>query len=215
VVPGHFVPTATMQSGGGSLHWIADVLEPGSDGERFNRLVGAAETVDASGEGLFFLPYLLGERSPHWNQDARGAFIGLARHHDREHLTRAVLEGVAFNLGTSIGAFRQSGSTIDTIDAIGGGANSDAWLQIMADVWGVTVRRRNIVDEANSLGAAVVAGVGAGLLDGFQAATTLSNVSAEFEPDVERHDRYAEAHARFSDAYERLESWFPAQGMPS
>jgi len=211
VVPGHYVPTATMQSGGGSLHWIADLFEPGGDGGRFDRLVGDAENIDASGEGLFFLPYLLGERSPYWNQDARGAFVGLARHHDRQHFTRAVLEGVAFNLGTCIEAFREGGETIDRVDAIGGGANSDAWLQIMADVWGVTVRRRDIVDEANSLGAAVTAGVGAGLISDFGAAKSLSRVTAEFEPVANRHETYRAAHARFVDAYERLEGWFPRQ----
>lgn len=207
VVPGAFVPTATMQSGGGSLQWIADLLEPGVDGGRFDRLVADAAAVDASGEGLFFLPHLLGERSPYWNPDARGAFVGISRHHGPAHLTRAVLEGVAFNLGTCVDAFRQSGAVIDRVDAIGGGAKSDEWLQIMADVWGVTVRRRDIVDEANSLGAAVTAGVGAGLIADFGVARELSTVTAVFEPDAARHDDYAAAHGRFLDAYARLESW--------
>lgn len=209
VVPGAYVPTATMQSGGGSLQWIADVLEPGADGKRFDRLVANAATVEASGEGLFFLPHLLGERSPYWNPDARGAFVGLSRHHGPEHLTRAVLEGVAFNLGTCVDAFRQSGAVIDRVDAIGGGAKSDAWLQIMADAWGVTVRRRDIVDEANSLGAAVTAGVGAGLISDFGVARELSTVTASFEPIDENHARYTAAHERFLDAYLRLESWYP------
>jgi xylulokinase len=208
VVPGGFVPTATMQSGGGSLQWIADLLEPGADGRRFDRLVADAAAVEASGEGLFFLPHLLGERSPYWNPDARGAFVGISRHHGPGHLTRAVLEGVAFNLGTCVGAFRESGAVIDRIDAIGGGAKSDAWLQIMADVWGVTVRRRDIVDEANSLGAAVTAGVGAGLIADFGVARELSSVTAVFEPNGGRHDAYAAAHERFLDAYARLEPWY-------
>lgn len=209
VVPGQYVPTATMQSGGGSLQWIADVLEPGADGARFDRLVAAASTVDASGDGLFFLPYLLGERSPYWNQDARGAFLGLGRAHGREHLTRAVLEGVALNLAVCVEAFRDAGAAVDRVDAIGGGAKSDAWLQIMADAWGVPVRRRDIVDEANSLGAAVTAGVGAGLIHDFGAARSLSKVTAEFAPDPGRHEAYTASRVRFVDAYERLESWFP------
>ena len=209
VVPGAYVPTATMQSGGGSLQWIADVLEPGADGQRFDRLVANAANVEASGEGLFFLPHLLGERSPYWNPDARGAFVGLSRHHGPEHLTRAVLEGVAFNLGTCVDAFRESGAVIDRVDAIGGGAKSDAWLQIMADAWGVTVRRRDIVDEANSLGAAVTAGVGAGLISDFGVARELSTVTASFDPNEENHARYRAAHERFLDAYLRLESWHP------
>jgi len=168
VVPGQFVPTATMQAGGGSLTWIADLLAGTEDVERFDRLVGAAGAVEASGDELYFLPYLLGERSPYWNPRARGVFIGLGRQHGQAHLTRAVLEGVAFNLATCIGAFQENGAPVDRVDAIGGGAASDVWLQIMADVWGCAVRRRTVVEEANSLGAAVTAGVGVGLLPDFR-----------------------------------------------
>ncbi|MCW2898459.1 MAG: xylB [Streptosporangiaceae bacterium] len=208
VVPGHYVPTATMQAGGGSLHWITDLLAPGDDAGRFNRLVSAADTADASSEGLYFLPHLLGERSPYWNPAAKGAFVGLSRHHGPAHLTRAVLEGVAFNLGTCVGAFRESGAVVDRVDAIGGGAASDVWLQILADVWGATVRRRSIVEEANSLGAAVTAGVGAGVLSGFEVAPTLSEVTGEFRPDPTRHAAYRRRHELFLDAYRRLEPWF-------
>jgi xylulokinase len=212
VVPGHYVPTATMQSGGGSLQWIAELLAPGEEAGRFRRLVAEAETADASGEGLYFLPYLLGERSPYWNPQARGAFLGLARHHGPAHLTRAVLEGVAFNLATCVDAFREAGVPVDRVDAIGGGAASDGWLQILADVWGCTVRRRTVAEEGNSLGAAVTAGVGVGVLDGFEVAGTLSAVTAAFTPDPERHDAYRRRHSIFVDAYDRLEPWFgPAQ----
>jgi xylulokinase len=210
VVPGRYVPTATMQAGGGSLHWVTDLLAPGGEADRFRRLVGEADTAEASGEDLYFLPHLLGERSPYWNPAAKGAFVGLSRHHGPAHLTRAVLEGVAFNLATCVGAFRQCGATVDRVDAIGGGAASDAWLQILADVWGATVRRRSIVEEANSLGAAVTAGVGAGVLDGFDVAATLSQVTGEFAPDPARHAAYRERHERFLDAYRRLEPWFDA-----
>ncbi len=209
VVGGLYVPTATMQAGGGSLHWAADVLTPGDAGDRFSRLVEAAETASASEDGLYFLPHLLGERSPYWNPSAKGAFVGLSRHHGPQHLTRAVLEGVAFNLATCIGAFRVSGAAVDRLDAIGGGAASDVWLQILADVWGATVRRRTVVEEANSLGAAVTAGVGVGLFD-FNVAPSLSDVTAEFHPDLTRHAAYARRHTQFLDAYRRLEPWFDA-----
>lgn len=211
VVPGRFVPTATMQAGGGSLQWITELLEPTADGAAFDRLVGAASTASASGEGLYFLPHLLGERSPYWDPDARGAFLGLARHHGRAHLVRAVLEGVVFNLLTCVRAFREAGAAVDRVDAIGGGAKSDAWLQLIADMWGVTVRRRSIVDEANSLGAAVVAGVGAGVMATLGAAGQLSEVTAEFRPDTGRHDEYLARHEAFMDAYARLETWFHAR----
>ena len=98
-------------------------------------------------------------------------------------------------------------ATLDRIDAVGGGAQSDAWLSILADIWGVPVRRRTIVSEANSLGAAVTGAVGLGLTD-FSAARSLSEVTAEFTPDPHRHSAYAQRHARFSAAYDALEPWF-------
>lgn len=208
VVPGRFVPTATMQAGGGSVGWLADLLAGGESAGRFERLLSAAGTARASADELYFLPYLLGERSPYWNPRARGAFVGLGREHGPAELTRAVLEGVAFNLATCIGAFRESGAPITRVDAIGGGAASDGWLQIMADVWDCQVRRRSVVEQANSLGAAVTAGVGVGLLADFSVARELSEVVAVFEPDPERHAGYAVRHERFLDAYARLEPWF-------
>ncbi|WP_243229486.1 xylulokinase [Microbacterium sp. CIAB417] len=208
VVPGGFVPTATMQAGGASLQWIAEALSPDPAHPDTARLA-----VDAGGdldtEDLYFLPYLLGERTPHWDPAARGAFVGIGRHHTRAHLVRAVLEGVAFNLLTGIQAFRQAGAAIDRIDAVGGGAQSDAWLQILADVWGVPVRRRTIVEEANSLGAAVTGAVGLGLAD-FSAARALSEVTAEFVPHTDRHTAYLQRHSRFADAYTALAGWFAA-----
>ena len=208
VVPGSFVPTATMQAGGASVQWIAEALSPDPARPETARL-----TADAGGdldtEDLYFLPYLLGERSPLWDPSARGAFVGIGRHHTRAHLTRAVLEGVAFNLLTCIHAFRESGAEIDRIDAVGGGAQSDVWLGILADVWGVPVRRRTIVEEANSLGASVTGAVGLGLAD-FSAARALSEVTAEFAPDAGRHAVYAQRHARFTAAYDALAPWFAA-----
>ncbi|MFJ6429107.1 xylulokinase [Microbacterium maritypicum] len=206
VVPGSFVPTATMQAGGASVQWIAEALSPDPAHPETGRLTAEA-SADVDTDDLYFLPYLLGERSPMWDPEARGAFVGLARHHARAHLVRAVLEGTAFNLLSCIQAFREAGAVIDRIDAVGGGAQSDVYLSVLADVWGVPVRRRTIVEEANSLGAAVTAAVGLGLTD-FSAARALSEVTAEFIPDAARHAVYAERHARFADAYTALASWF-------
>lgn len=208
VVPGSYVPTATMQAGGAALQWVSELLTPEPSGVSLSALVADASTAEASSGGLYFLPYLLGERSPYWNPNATGSFIGIGRHHTREHLTRAVLEGVAFNLLTCLQAFRESGATVDRIDAIGGGAASDVWLQIMADIWGLPVRRRTIVEEANSLGAAVTAAVGLGLVENFGAARGLSEVTAEFTPDSGRHADYLTRHEIFVDGYNSLEPWF-------
>ena len=207
VIPGRYVPTATMQAGGASLQWVVDLLAPGEPG-RYERLLSGAAGVQASEDGLYFLPHLLGERSPYWNPRARAVFAGLARHHGQEHLARAVVEGVAFNLRTGLRAFVENGAAVERIDAIGGAANSPHLLRIFADVWGVPVRRRNLVDEATALGAAVVGGVGVGVFDDFSVADRFSAHGADHVPDPGAHERYAGEHALFLDAYRRLEPWF-------
>jgi xylulokinase len=206
VVPGHFLPLGPMQAAGTSLEWLAETLGVGHEG--IAGLVASASSAPAATEGLFFLPYLVGERAPIWDVNARGTFIGLSRHHGPANLARAVLEGVAFNLYGTFRALSDGVRPIERVDAVGGGARSDTWLQIMADAWGVPVRRRTIVDEANSLGAAVVGGMAVGLIDDWDAARSLSEVEAVFEPDDARHVRMLDGYRRFTDAYDRLASWF-------
>lgn len=207
VVPGGFVPTATMQAGGACLQWVADVLEPGGGRGRITGLLDEAAGARGADDGLYFLPYLLGERSPHWDPLAAGTFLGLQRHHTRGDLVRAVLEGVAFNLRTCMDAFADNGSVIDAVDVIGGAAASDVWLRVCCDVWGIPVRRRSIAEEAGSLGAAVTALVAIGAAD-FDVARTLSATSVALEPDPDRAAAYADQHAIFLDAYTRLAGWF-------
>ncbi|MDQ1736146.1 MAG: xylulokinase [Pseudonocardiales bacterium] len=207
VVPGAFVPTATMQTGGGALEWLREVLDPG-ELTSFGQLLSAMAGVQAATDGLFFLPYLLGERSPYWNPQARAAFIGLCRHHTQAHLTRAVVEGVAFNLRTGLLAFASNGTAITRVDAIGGAAASGAVLQILADVWGVPVASRDLAAEANALGAAVVGGVGVGMFGDLTVARSLSRRQQDVRPDMRLHSDYTGGYQRFVDAYRRLESWF-------
>jgi xylulokinase len=207
VIPGHYVPLGTMQAGGASLDWVAEVLGVTNAAE-LDALMLAAGDVEAAAEGLYFLPYLLGERSPIWDSSARGTFLGLSRHHGRAHLARAVLEGVAFNLATILFALREIAGEIDVIDAIGGGARSGTWLRIMADTWGVTIRRRSLTDEANSLGAAVVGGVAVGLIDDWGVAGGLSEVTETIEPVDSAHQSARLQHARFVDAYDRVNQWY-------
>ena len=207
VVPGMFVPTATMQSSGASIDWAHELLCADEGSPPLPELISAAGAEGVDTGNLYFLPHLLGERSPHWAPDARGVFLGIERHHQREHMMRAVLEGIGFNLALCLEAFAQSGRTIESIDAIGGGAASDRWLQLLADIWGIPVRRRSVVEEANSLGAAVTAAVGLGLTD-FDAARDLSHVVADFSPDPRRSESYAERLPRFRNAFTALSPWF-------
>jgi xylulokinase len=206
IVPSQFSPTATMQAGGASLQWIVEDLMPASEKDRFNILLGEAEKVSSADDGLYFLPHILGERSPYWNPSAAGAFIGLGRHHDRSYLVRAVLEGVAFNLLTCIRAFTDNGVPIDQVDVIGGGAESALWLQIFSDIWGVKVRSRSIVEDANSLGAAVTTLVALGKGE-FSMVKQLSTITAEFNPSSDSK-KYVRQHEIFLDGYNKLEDWF-------
>jgi len=206
VVPGSFVPTATMQAGGASLQWFSEVIHGQPSSKDTAVLIDQANaSIDT--EHLFFLPYLLGERSPLWEPSARGSFVGLGRHHTRTHMMRAVMEGVAYNLLTCMVAFRESGHTFDRITAVSGGAQSDTFLQLLADMWGVPVLRRSIVDEANSLGAAVTGAVGLGLAD-FSAARSLSSITGEFTPDAGLHASYQERYELFTEAIDALVPWF-------
>jgi len=211
VVPARYVPMATMQSAGSSLDWVTNLLRPDASQDNVSELIRGAGEVRAAPEGLFFLPYLMGERSPRWSTDARGTFLGLSRHHDHRHLVRAVLEGVAFNLRACVEAFKAEGTSINSVSVVGGGAASDLWLQIFADVLGVPVSRRSTISDANSLGCAITTLVGVGAVDGFDIARTQSSRQATFLPGM-WSDNYALAAEHFESAYSDLIDWFARTG---
>ncbi len=202
VVPGRFVPTATTQAGAGTLEWLRDTIAPGSS---IADLVAEGLSATAADSGLFFLPYLTGERSPWWNPLASGVMTGLRRSHGRAELSRAVLEGVAFGLALCMEPLVRAD---EPVDVVGGGSTSDGWLALMADVWGRPVRRRSVTAGATSLGVAVTGLVGLGALD-FARAPELSTVEAEFHPTA-RSAAYREHLDRFVSAYLAMEPWFGA-----
>ena len=158
-VPGRWHMMSVMLSAAGSLRWFRDALAPG---EPFGDLAASAARVAAGSDGLFFLPYLSGERSPHPDPLARGAFVGLTLDHDRRHMTRAVLEGVAFGLRDGLDLMVAAGMAPPyQIRASGGGIASPLWRQILADVLGAEIATVNTTEGA-AYGAAVLATVGAG-----------------------------------------------------
>lgn len=156
-LPGQYHFMGVMLSAAGSLQWYHDTLYPDIS---FDDLLNEAETI-ASSEGLFFLPYLDGERTPHPDPLARGAFIGLTSRHTRGHMTRAVLEGVAFGLRDSFELITasQAGQVIKEIRVSGGGAQSNLWLQILADVLNKPLVKVDAI-EGGAFGAALLAGIG-------------------------------------------------------
>ena len=206
-VPGRWHMMAVMLSAAGSLRWLRDALAPGM---AFADLVAPAAAVPPGSDGLLFLPYLTGERSPHPDPLARGAFVGLTLGHDRRHLTRAVLEGVAFGLRDGLDLMTAAGMPGPAqIRASGGGIVSPLWRQILADVLEAEIATVN-TSEGAAYGAAVLATVGAGWFPSVAAATdwlVSATVAASPGPDVAV---YRESHARYRELYPALSPTFHA-----
>lgn len=188
-VPGRWHLMSVMLSAAGSLRWFRDAVAPDV---AFSDLAAGAADVRAADDGLFFLPYLTGERSPHPDPLARGAFVGLTLQHDRRHLTRAVLEGVAFGLRDGLDLMIGAGMPAPTqIRASGGGLASPAWRQILADVLDAELVAPSTTEGA-AFGAAVLAAVGATWFTDVPAATTaMVHTQPVAEPGVGRSGRAA------------------------
>jgi xylulokinase len=127
----------------------------------FADLCSEAGSAPIGAEGLIFLPYLTGERTPHCDPEARGAFLGLTRMHQRAHLTRAVLEGICLGLADSLALIRASGTKVKEVTVTGGGTRSAVWMQILADVCNAKIILRSGADAGPALGAARLALIGA------------------------------------------------------
>jgi len=211
VVPGMVMPTGTMQAAGASYQWTRDQLcQPEvaaaaalgiSPYELMNM---QAQKSPPGANGLLYLPYLLGERSPRWNPRARGVFIGLTVRHTRADMIRAVLEGVTMNLRVILDAFRAQGTPIEAMRLIGGGARGRFWNQIMADIYGIPVHRLAILEEATSMGAALAGGVGVGLYPDFSMIETMNRVVEVIAPDPAAQAVYEEVYPIFEAAYQAL-----------
>jgi len=199
-LPGAFHLMAVTLSAGGSLSWWRDVV----GGEAFDRLVEEAAQVPPGAEGLVFLPYLSGERTPHLDPEARGAFVGLSAHHGRAAMTRAVMEGVVFALRDGLGIMRDLGVRDEDVRAVGGGARSPVWRALEADILGRPVRRTR-VDEGPAYGAALLAGVASGAYaDAAEAMARVGLRDEVTEPDADRSRAYADLHGTYASLYPAL-----------
>jgi xylulokinase len=211
MVPDMFAPCGTMQAAGGSYQWLRrqvcciegrEADETGEDVyEIMNHL--AAQSIPGA-HGLLFLPYLQGERSPHWNPKARGGFVGLQVTHTRADLIRATLEGISMNLRTILQSFLDANARIDEVILIGGGAKGELWRQILADVFGRPTLRPRLLDEATSLGAAVAGGVGVGLFHDFSIVRQRLEIVDRHTPNPEAQAVYDQLYPIFLKAYDTL-----------
>jgi xylulokinase len=194
-VPSTWHAMGVMLSAAGSLAWLAGVV-----GAEYGALDEEALRWPPGTEGLLFAPYLAGERTPHADPDARGAFTGLSVRHDRGALARAVLEGVAFGLRDSLELLRALGVQAEVGRVSGGGARSELWLKIVASVLQLPLERTES-EEGSAYGAALLAGVRAGMFaDAAEAVSSCVRVVDEIRPEWD----YEDAYARFRHLYPTL-----------
>jgi xylulokinase len=206
--PELYFPTGTMQSAGGSFDWLERLLRGEGEAKLYDELETAVAGVPAGARGLLFLPYLIGERSPHWNPQARGVFAGLTMSHGRAEMARAVFEGVALNLRMILDAFQEQGAAIRAMRLIGGGGRSPAWRQILADVYELPILRPDLLAEATSLGAAIAGGVGVGLFADYSVAHDLVQVREGEQPNPLTQERYRTLYKLFGRTYTAMEPIF-------
>ncbi len=161
-IPGRWHVMGVTQAAGLSLRWLRDQWGIGSDDAGYDQMTQDAAAVPPGSDGVLWAPYLMGERTPHADPDVRGALLGLAASHTRGHVVRAVLEGVAFSLRDSFGIFQELDLPVSRVRVGGGGARSPLWRDIQAAVYGHAVETV-VAEEGAAYGAALLAGVGAGL----------------------------------------------------
>lgn len=210
-VPDRWHMMGVMLSAAGSLRWLRDTLAPGAE---FADLVAGAAEVAVGSDGLLFLPYLSGERTPHADPLARGAFVGLTTGHDLRHMTRAVLEGVAYGLRDSLDLMVAAGvAKPSAIRASGGGIRSELWRQILADVLEAEIEAVP-TEEGAAFGAGILAAIGAGWH---------TDVSGAVDAMVEVHPAsspsqdsafYHQGHPRYKGLYPALKPTFHAISPP-
>jgi xylulokinase len=211
----HAVPNAwylmgVTQGAGLSLRWVRDniglperALERWTGVDAYEYLAKEAESVLPGSEGLIFLPYMQGERTPHLDAYARGGWVGLTASHDRRHLVRSVMEGVAFSLKDCLAIIREQGLRLDQLRATGGGAKSPLWRQIIADILGTELVLTSAT-EGPAFGAALLAGVAAGVYSSVQQACT------QTVHIVERTEPHSVNGAAYERAYETYRALYPA-----
>lgn len=198
-----------MQAAGGAFDWLERLLRDAEESDPQHAALDAlAAGISSGAGGVLCLPYFIGERSPHWNPQARAAFVGLSMAHGRGEMVRAVLEGVAFNMRWILDVLRAEGMPIQSMRVIGGGMRSALWRQILADVYGLPLLRPHLDSAATSLGAAIAGGIGVGLFPDFGVVERLIPIEPAEQPDPARSARYEKMYPLFQQTYAALKPIF-------
>jgi len=213
-IPGRWHVMGVTQAAGLSLRWFRDRFGTGAEDGRdpYERMTDEAARVEAGAEGALWAPYLMGERTPHLDPEARAAFVGLSASHTRAHMIRAVLEGVAYSLKDSFSIFSEIGVPVERIRLGGGGARSSLWRQIQADVYGHEVETV-VAEEGAAYGAAILAGVGRKAWASVdQACDAVVRVAATVKPNPADSAKMNRGYQIYRRIYPALHSIFGATG---
>jgi xylulokinase len=210
VVPGMWYSVAATNAAAASMRWFRDtfcgeeIIRAGETGKNVYQLMEETmHDIPAGCEGLFFHPYLLGERSPYWDSNLRASFTGASMAHRKGHFTRAVMEGVAFSLKDCFRLIDETGLEVTEFILIGGGAKSEIWSGIICDVFGKKVSRPLVTDA--SFGSALLAGVGTGVFkDETDAVQKCVKTEKEFTPDLLNHQKYNELFMYYRAVHDKL-----------
>ena len=163
-----------------------------------------ARQIQPGAEGVLFLPTLMGWRTPYWDVNTRGCLMGFTLYHDRRHIARAVYEGVAFALNSCAEVMTECGAPMKSMMLTGGGARSGLWPDILASVFGLTAQVHQTPGETTSLGAAIAAGVGVGLFNGYGDAANVVRVRSTHAPNPQWQKIYPEVYAIYADIYDHI-----------
>ena len=217
IVPGLYFPNGCMAASGTFLNWIVRNWAGGEIDAARTAGLSIHQWLDCKAadvppeSDLLFLPYMLGEKTPLMDPHARGTLIGLGLHHDLRHVWRAALEGVVFGFRHHVEVFAERGLTVRQVFAADGGAASDLWLQIAADVLQRPVTRINR-HPGSSLGAAFVAGMGTGILKGWSDVSRYVAAGRIFRPDPTATGALGQKYDMWRESYSRLRTLFPRLG---
>lgn len=212
-VPGEWHVMGVVQSAGLSLHWFRDNFCAAEQAEAKERGIGAYRVMDeyaakvpVGSNRLIYLPYLMGERTPHLDPFARGVFFGLSAVHTRHDMLRAVMEGVTFALRDSLTIFNEANVTVDSMMACGGGASSPLWRQMLADVFNCTVLTAES-NEGGALGAALLAAAGTGIYGSVgEACDAVIRIKEQCDPIPENAKKYEELYGIYKNLYSKIKA---------
>ncbi len=196
--------TGTVQTGAAAFDWMLHNVMGSQDAPLdISRMENMARQIQPGAEGVLFLPTLMGSRTPYWDPNTRGVLMGFSLYHDQRHIARAIYEGIAFALNSCAQIISEYGSTITSMMLAGGGARSGLWPDILAAVFGMTTRVHRAPGECTSLGAAILAGVGAGIYSSYEDAAAMVEARSTHPVNPAWKKVYDEIYPIYHDIYEQ------------